>query len=97
MLQKQNVLRTALKSILIILCILYLTSVSLAQPWTTKTPIPTARNLMSIGIVNGIIYTIGGSFGAYSSTSVVEAYDSSRMVGHQKNPYRRHYVALVPV
>ena len=61
---RQLFLQTAPKSMLVILFILCSTSICLAQPWTTKTPIPTARNLMSIGIVNGITHTIGGSFGA---------------------------------
>ena len=46
----------------------------------------TARNLMSIGVVNGIIYTIGGSFGPYSSTSTVEAYDTTTDSWTSKEP-----------
>ena len=75
--QRQNFLHAALKSMLIILCILCFTSISLAQPWTTKAPMPTARNVMPTVEINGIIYAIGGILGGLSSTSVVEAYDTN--------------------
>ncbi len=84
--QRQNFLHTALKSMLIILCILCFTSISLAQVWTTKTPMPTARNVMPIVEINGIIYAIGGILGGLSSTSVVEAYDTNTGLWTNKAP-----------
>jgi len=51
-----------------------LVTISYAQsPWTTKSPMPTARYVLSSSVVEGIIYAIGGD--ADSRTYVVEAYD----------------------
>jgi N-acetylneuraminic acid mutarotase len=41
--------------------------------WTTKTPMPTRRYVLSSSVVDGKIYAIGGDAG--SRASVVEAYD----------------------
>src|SRR5439155_16652468 len=38
--------------------------------WTPKAPMPTARAFLAVGVVNGIIYAVGGWSGA-----TVEAYD----------------------
>lgn len=43
--------------------------------WTTKTPMPTARSGLAIGVVNGILYAFGGSNGGTALTTV-EAYDT---------------------
>ena len=42
--------------------------------WTKRTDMPTARNYLSTGAVNGKIYAIGGTDGGYLST--VEEYDT---------------------
>jgi hypothetical protein len=47
---------------------------------------PTARNLMPTVESNGIIYAIGGILGGLSSTSVVEAYDTSTGSWTAKTP-----------
>ena len=41
--------------------------------WTTKAPMPTPRWGLGVGVVNGILYAVGGYDGA--SYSAVEAYD----------------------
>jgi N-acetylneuraminic acid mutarotase len=41
--------------------------------WTTKAPMPTARWELGSGVVDGILYAIGGLNDQYLST--VEAYD----------------------
>jgi N-acetylneuraminic acid mutarotase len=53
--------------------------ISLAQggSWVKKKNMSVAKNLMSTGVVNGIIYAIGGSLDAYTSTSDVEAYNAA--------------------
>jgi hypothetical protein len=43
--------------------------------WTSKAKIPTVRDTLTSGVVDGIIYAIGGHVGGGRSTSVVEAYD----------------------
>ena len=43
------------------------------SPWTTKSPMPTARYVLTSSVVNGKIYAIGGD--ADYRASVVEAYD----------------------
>jgi N-acetylneuraminic acid mutarotase len=42
--------------------------------WTTKTPMPTTRAGLAIGVVNNKIYAIGGHGGG-SLLSTVEEYD----------------------
>ena len=46
----------------------------LTDTWTTKAPMPTARYTLGVGVVDGIIYAIGGANGTAAST-YVEAYD----------------------
>jgi len=48
--------------------------------WRVRSPIPTARVLASIGVVNGKIYVIGGRLGSIfmsvsSNTNIVEEYN----------------------
>jgi N-acetylneuraminic acid mutarotase len=40
--------------------------------WTTKAPMPTARQGLAAAVVNGSLYAIGGYNGSYLST--VESY-----------------------
>jgi len=42
--------------------------------WTAKAPMPTARNLLAVGVVNGILYAAGGTNGS-AALATVEAYD----------------------
>jgi len=48
--------------------------------WSTHSPMPTARNHMGAGLIDGKIYTIGGRIGSVfiltaSNTDIVEVYD----------------------
>jgi N-acetylneuraminic acid mutarotase len=43
--------------------------------WTTKASMPTPRSMLAVGVLNGIIYAIGGSGQISSSMRTVEAYD----------------------
>ncbi|MFC1603950.1 kelch repeat-containing protein [Planctomycetota bacterium] len=63
-------------SIVLVLA-LGLASVSLAEEntWTTKTPMPTRRYLLSSSVVDGKIYAIGGTPNGSNCTPTVEAYD----------------------
>jgi N-acetylneuraminic acid mutarotase len=45
------------------------------EPWTEKTPMPTARLSMGTAVVDGKIYAIGGGRTETSKLSVVEVYD----------------------
>ena len=48
---------------------------ALAQgTWTTKAPMPTARAALGVGVVNNILYAVGGNDGV-SALAAVEAYD----------------------
>src|SRR5690349_5940737 len=42
--------------------------------WTTKAAMPTAREGLAVGVVNGIVYAIGGS-GSAGNLTKVEAYN----------------------
>ena len=51
---------------------------SLDLSWSTMAPMPTSREGLALGVVNGILYAVGGTPDDYSSyLSVVEAYDPS--------------------
>ena len=41
--------------------------------WSSREPMPTPRTDLAVGVVNGILYAVGGSSGGYLTT--VEAYD----------------------
>ncbi|HVD61918.1 MAG TPA: invasin domain 3-containing protein [Gemmatimonadaceae bacterium] len=43
--------------------------------WTTKSPMPTPRSMLAVGVLNGIIYAIGGASGSLWGMRTVEAYD----------------------
>jgi len=62
---------------LVLVLALVLASVSLAAEdiWTTKSPMPTARYVVSSSVVDGKIYAIGGDPGNDYGLSTVEAYD----------------------
>ena len=51
-----------------------------AGTWTVKAPMPTPRASLAVGVVNGILYAVGGSVISGNNTnylSTVEAYDPS--------------------
>jgi N-acetylneuraminic acid mutarotase len=75
MLRKQNFLYTACKSMLVILCIMCFTSISLAQGWELKAPMPTARGWLSTCAVNDTIYAVGGALDIGSNLNVLEVFD----------------------
>jgi N-acetylneuraminic acid mutarotase len=44
--------------------------------WSTMAPMPTARNRFGAGVVNGILYAVGGeNLGTHNGLNVVEAYN----------------------
>ena len=43
--------------------------------WTAKMPIPTARAGLAVGVVDGILYAVGGDTGADPYLSLLEAYN----------------------
>ena len=45
--------------------------------WTAKTTMPTARGSLSVGVMNGILYAVGGYDNSYNCLSTSEAYDPS--------------------
>lgn len=44
--------------------------------WKSLAPMPTPRSMLAVGVVNGILYAIGGRTGS-NSTAAVEAYNPS--------------------
>ena len=77
MLQRHDYLNIDHKSVLVILCILCLTSINLAQgnAWVYKTPMPTGRGFTSGTVEDGKIYMIGGFPTHNSVTNANEMYD----------------------
>ena len=65
------------RMLLIVFLALGLASVSLAaeDTWTTNSPMPTARYVLSSSVVDGKVYAIGGEPGTSVALSTVEAYD----------------------
>ncbi|HUQ19149.1 MAG TPA: hypothetical protein VM099_06005, partial [Gemmatimonadaceae bacterium] len=43
--------------------------------WTTKASMPTPRSMLAVGVLNGVIYALGGSSGSLMGMRTVEAYD----------------------
>src|SRR4051812_47279282 len=43
--------------------------------WTTQAPIPTGRYLLASGVVNGVIYAVGGRLTSGLGTTAVQAYN----------------------
>jgi N-acetylneuraminic acid mutarotase len=43
--------------------------------WTTEAPLPTPRNYLAAGVVNGVLYAVGGSDNNGHPLGTVEAYD----------------------
>jgi N-acetylneuraminic acid mutarotase len=70
---------TMLSGVLAVICLLGMTSISLAQGdvWVQKTDIPTARLLHCSSVVDGLIYVIGGCTSEPNAQPVLtlEAYD----------------------
>jgi N-acetylneuraminic acid mutarotase len=52
--------------------------------WTTRAPMPTTRWDLAVGVVNGILYAIGGAVGGV--TNKVEAYDPATNTWTIKTP-----------
>jgi N-acetylneuraminic acid mutarotase len=55
----------------------------ITNSWATKAPMPTPRSALAVGVVNGILYALGGSRSPYGMIGVdflntVEAYDPSK-------------------
>ncbi len=46
--------------------------------WTVKAPVPTPRYGHAVGVVNGILYAVGGAIEDKGAISTVEAYDPTR-------------------
>ncbi len=86
MLQKQDYFQNACKYMLIILCSLSFTSIGLAQSWTSKAPMPTARSWLSTSVVNNNIYAIGGATAIGSNLDAVEAFDPLTNTWTTKTP-----------
>lgn len=52
--------------------------------WTEKTPMPAPRNGLAVGVINGILYAVGGFHGGYLATN--EAYDPATNSWTEKAP-----------
>jgi len=57
--------------------VLLISNIATAQSvtWTTKAPMPTPRNRLGVGVVDGILYAIGGNAGSLGFVGTVEAYN----------------------
>ncbi|MDP9024176.1 MAG: hypothetical protein M3N13_02220 [Candidatus Eremiobacteraeota bacterium] len=53
--------------------------------WSTKAPMPTPRNFLAVGSLNGILYAVGG-FGQAGALNTVEAYDPQKNTWTAKAP-----------
>lgn len=64
--------------------------------WTTKSPMPTPRGDHAIGVVNGIMYVVGGGVGRDPYFAIVEAYDprTNRWIRKAPMPTPRSSLAV---
>jgi N-acetylneuraminic acid mutarotase len=58
----------------------------IANTWTTKAPMPTARCGLAVGVVNGILYAVGGTDNRGTAFATVEAYDPATDTWTTKAP-----------
>ena len=67
--------------------------------WTRKTDMPTGRDGLGIGVVNGIAYCVGGWTAGLPSTAtgIVEAYDPLNDSWSTKTPMPTPRDSLPPV
>lgn len=67
--------------------------------WTTRAPMPTVRQDLAVGVVDGILYAVGGGTAFGSAVATVEAYDPATNTWATKAPMptarRRLSVAVV--
>ena len=56
------------------------TAAAVTNAWTTKAPMPTARHALAAGVVNGLLYAVGGNAGS-TKLPTVEAYNPSTNSG----------------
>ena len=72
-----------------------------SNSWTTLAPMPTARSAAGAGVVNGILYVIGGAIDSSTIVSVatVEAYDPATNTWSTRAPMPapRHQVGVAVV
>src|SRR5204862_1746491 len=54
--------------------------------WASKAPMPTARSSLAAGVVNGLLYAVGGHDGTNSALTTVEAYNPSTNTWTTKAP-----------
>ena len=86
MLLRHNFVNISRKSMLLMLFILCFTSISLAQTWMQKAPMPTARGWLSTCTVDNSIYAIGGALDVGSNLDLVEAFDPLTNTWTPKTP-----------
>ena len=74
---------------------------SASNSWTTLAAMPTARSAAGAGVVNGILYVVGGAIGTSATTPVdtVEAYDPATNTWSTKAPMPtpRHMVGVAVI
>jgi N-acetylneuraminic acid mutarotase len=95
-------INTKFFSAIIIPCLLaWFSQSAIAQgTWTTKTPVPTARNAPAAASINGIVYVVGGGADlSCTPSSIVEAYDPATNTWTTKAPMPtpRYSLAVVAV
>lgn len=54
--------------------------------WTEKAPVPTPRGGLAVGVVNGILYAVGGAIEGKGAVKIVEAYDPARNMWTARTP-----------
>ncbi|PYP72916.1 MAG: hypothetical protein DMD41_07380, partial [Gemmatimonadetes bacterium] len=71
------------------------TGVPVCDCWTTKASMPTARNALAVGVIDGVLYAVGG-IGAGGAVATVEAYDPASNTWTTKAPLptARHRLAV---
>ena len=57
-----------------------------SNTWTTKAPMPTARGGAAAGVINGVLYVVGGITGGGTTLTSVEAYNPGSNTWAMKAP-----------
>lgn len=62
--------------------------------WTAKAPMPTPRSFLAVGVVDGILYAVGGHNALSPNLATVEAYDPKTNTWSAKAPMPTGRTAL---
>ncbi|HET7564205.1 MAG TPA: kelch repeat-containing protein, partial [Gemmatimonadaceae bacterium] len=62
------------------------TATGVGDFWTTGASMPTSRFALTVAVLNGVVYAVGGTRNAYNYLTAVEAYDPATGAWASRTP-----------